>query len=1677
MKNRTHTRLSHYGHLTINPFVSKAQRRACYAADDPAWDCDEWEEGTPKRLPEKKDKKDTKSSPTANAIPLSQYDPSGTLALSQSFQAVVNRRFEALNRVVLKISEWEGRVDNAFCPTGKGGGVDPTCSPGDGGGGGGAKTGKEFVKSLTKDEKKSIKLWNDEGKKSLYSKFRALSRDPDTKSLVTKMAFGPDKHDMITDEQRQAFEHFKSALAKAPTHTGDLFRGEKVRESSLEDFLARHKVGSEVSISALTPTSKNTDTARKFSQVTLSPGWVGIKYIYRDATGKDISAAALPRFQGEEEVILPVGARFKVTKIDHDKTPRLHHIEHSITVYLSPDTPTANKGPYEYACVKLDVTDPAFLQRVRAVQRELDPEDIVEAEDTPHITVLFGLHDSPELYGEVERLVRGYGEIELTLGELALFEHPDKDILIVTVEPDQKLSGLNDLLKTLPYTNEYPYHPHLTIAYLTKGTGHKYLGLSGVKGQMVKFDTLTFSDKGGYSNKLTVNMVGNKAYKKSAKYRAYKAKKAGGGGGNCGTGAGGFQPGNTCGKGKGSVVDTLGVKMIEAIPKVTEWVGEEALPGVLSTKTSVITTALSVFVGGDREANIVAAATVANLSDSLVHRLRKGVAWLKKRKGERERREHKKEKSTTHNTEGQLDLTNPETLREISAFLDEYTPDEQDLLCLFIAYIGVDESDLDTVLALADEALTESEDETTNAFCPTGKGGGVDPTCSPNKGGNTAPHSMRLEEDQEERLISVKELVRDSESFKYHYEVAQLIREGAPQSKLTALGWDEKHDIPAVDKYRKMYREGGENKFRQLIELSTHKGKIVVDDGSHRLVAALAEGAEHLRFVVKKDSGITLGEVVRQGQKFENIRIKSKNDKLGVLITRGGIYEPGVGSYDAKGARKRADKLDSLGKKKEVAESLRLAADQLENPPTQNIRTAISSLSGMKYRGRVTSFRKRVEAELSSALMTKDEWASYITKGYSKGVERTYDEVLATRKLPFTVRKKGAVARKEVGKILRKDFIDSTLGLPQSRRELKTLSRDGYSYIEKLVKETTRKMAETFEHGLETGLPASKIQANLTAVLNRARNHMGLIAQTEIVRAQAEGQLRALEQVGVTEAAVKVEWQTSAGSCDECKDMDGRLYRVKDAHGMIPRHPRCRCAFAPVVPARNSTPSETPPSPNIDPLEDLYPLSEIVVTDNRSFFADCQRDKGGRCLPREGGQQSDDPEFRRAQKIARDKAKRVVEPTAEEVRENREGIAKMGANLYRRNLVGNSADRRRRREALLKEFGDGTTCPCVFCTTPDSLTLTVDLTWKRLGDLQVGEHLISFDEEIPKKHTGRGYRQSTVEHLEFADEQVYEVCLSSGRSLFTTAEHRWLAHLQAGPYTWLQTYKPPRQTRAKGRGGRPSTISLEEWNRTINLYETAIALGRDPIQVVSEMLDITPAAARGRIYKARTYGKMEAVIASGTLKPRISEVPVMFNPWKTLENFDAGYLSGILDGEGWYRGNDGMKKTGIEIGIAQNSGPVLDRILALLKDIGGPLGVQCTTYGRAQDACVRVHVGGSMSAKLALLGSVRPIRLMRKVHADSLGQILSTGSDTVMSIRPVGIKEIVKVTTSTGTLFIDGYPMHNCGIRVGEGSMEQDKIKTTAEGGRYRLNNLVPSCSSCNKVRGDTPWSKIKWPR
>jgi SPP1 gp7 family putative phage head morphogenesis protein len=68
------------------------------------------------------------------------------------------------------------------------------------------------------------------------------------------------------------------------------------------------------------------------------------------------------------------------------------------------------------------------------------------------------------------------------------------------------------------------------------------------------------------------------------------------------------------------------------------------------------------------------------------------------------------------------------------------------------------------------------------------------------------------------------------------------------------------------------------------------------------------------------------------------------------------------------------------------------------------------------------------------------------------------------------------------------------------------------------------------------------------------------IARSETARAMDEGSLNRFEEFGVK----KVELLAAAGCCPECGARDGNEYTIEEARGILPLHPRCRCAWGAV---------------------------------------------------------------------------------------------------------------------------------------------------------------------------------------------------------------------------------------------------------------------------------------------------------------------------------------------------------------------------------------------------------------------------------------------------------------------------------------------------------------------------------
>ena len=139
------------------------------------------------------------------------------------------------------------------------------------------------------------------------------------------------------------------------------------------------------------------------------------------------------------------------------------------------------KVKYEYGCVMtfLDVNKDKW-QEIQDVIKDEDlyndpkQDDMFGREMDCHVTVLFGLHlDVEDWY--VEEIIGKFTKPDIKFKEISSFEGKLYDVIKFDIE-SEKLTKYNKMLKTLPYTSDFPdYKPHVTICYVKKGKAKEYV--------------------------------------------------------------------------------------------------------------------------------------------------------------------------------------------------------------------------------------------------------------------------------------------------------------------------------------------------------------------------------------------------------------------------------------------------------------------------------------------------------------------------------------------------------------------------------------------------------------------------------------------------------------------------------------------------------------------------------------------------------------------------------------------------------------------------------------------------------------------------------------------------------------------------------------------------------------------------------------------------------------------------------------------------------------------------------------------------------------------------------------------------------------------------------------------------------------------------------------------------
>jgi 2'-5' RNA ligase len=151
-------------------------------------------------------------------------------------------------------------------------------------------------------------------------------------------------------------------------------------------------------------------------------------------------------------------------------------------------------------CVMVDLPQQdKILEFVSSIPQECVYEEEGQnygKEANPHVTVMYGL--SPIEETRVKNLLNKVPKkIVAELGKISKFENVDTpyDVLKIEVRSPH-LSKIHEMIRK-NFENNYKwpeYNPHVTLAYVKKGTCNEYVGNKTFEGMKLMFESFTYSN-------------------------------------------------------------------------------------------------------------------------------------------------------------------------------------------------------------------------------------------------------------------------------------------------------------------------------------------------------------------------------------------------------------------------------------------------------------------------------------------------------------------------------------------------------------------------------------------------------------------------------------------------------------------------------------------------------------------------------------------------------------------------------------------------------------------------------------------------------------------------------------------------------------------------------------------------------------------------------------------------------------------------------------------------------------------------------------------------------------------------------------------------------------------------------------------------------------------------------
>lgn len=213
--------------------------------------------------------------------------------------------------------------------------------------------------------------------------------------------------------------------------------------------------------------------------------------------------------------------------------------------------------------------------------------------------------------------------------------------------------------------------------------------------------------------------------------------------------------------------------------------------------------------------------------------------------------------------------------------------------------------------------------------------------------------------------------------------------------------------------------------------------------------------------------------------------------------------------------------------------------------------------------GKIDRFKQWVSGEMNHQVLGQQQQAQirrYIEQAYQKGILRAYADIRRD-----AVTKEGISSQEAIDAFrkTKEQFAVDTMRSPTGHDRIDAQVKRTVAEIQGATDAMTARMVRRLHDSLAKEENRREITEGVIEDTDYAKHRSEVTARTEIIRAHADGQLLSMEALDKIDVSVQVEWSASGEACPLCAEMDGQVFTLIEARGLIPRHPNCLCVLIP----------------------------------------------------------------------------------------------------------------------------------------------------------------------------------------------------------------------------------------------------------------------------------------------------------------------------------------------------------------------------------------------------------------------------------------------------------------------------------------------------------------------------------